>query len=279
MKKRKCPCGFFKWVAVLLCLLGSSAFATDFSGEWSGNWNSYNGNSGWMAVSLTQNGSALTGSLDLQTTYYGNFYDIPLTGSVSGGTAIVVGTKVEPGLTYRVEYTWATLSADGSASEGNYTITLNGVMWDYGTFSVTRPFSGASSTLPLHHVLYLDGFNGAGLVRMNNYVVLSTNTFAEVYEDLSAAYFKYSLNWLNSTTVRVRVEMPDEPPYTVVDTFDLTFTSDKAGTLSNYYNIQYQYGIEVNRWAGSETGFLLWSRFLCRIAPSQPLPAHRLGVR
>ncbi|MFA7175055.1 MAG: leucine-rich repeat protein, partial [Kiritimatiellia bacterium] len=112
----------------------------------------------------------------------------------------------------------------------------------------TRFAYAVPSELPLNHVLYLDGYYGSGLIRMAAYVVLSADTFGEVYKDSSVKYSKYSLTWLNSTTMRVRVEMPDEPPRTVVDTFDLTFISGKTGTLDNYYNIQYLYGMEVQRW-------------------------------
>jgi sulfatase modifying factor 1 len=123
----------------------SGAQATNFTGNWDGRWTSIYGTSGWMSVDLTQTGNTLSGSLDLETTYYGMYYNIPVTGSVSGNIATLSATMVDSGYTYRIEYTEAQISADNASAQGSYRITENGLFWDSGTFEMTHsnPTSGA----------------------------------------------------------------------------------------------------------------------------------------
>ena len=129
-----------KWIirivaAVVIC---GSASASDFSGGWSGRWSSDNETSGWMATDLSQSGNSITGTLNLQTAMYGNRFGIPLTGSLSGHTATLTGSLTEKKDVYRIQYTQAVLSGDGSTASGNYTITENGRVWDSGTFTMNR---------------------------------------------------------------------------------------------------------------------------------------------
>jgi uncharacterized repeat protein (TIGR02543 family) len=125
-----------KWMIGIVFLVAGQVQAADFSGSWNGTWHSVYGTSGWMKAALTQTGSSISGSLDLQTTSYGNFYGIPLTGSVSGEIATMTGTMVSAGYTYRIQYTQAVLSGGGTTASGNYTITENGSWWDSGTFEM-----------------------------------------------------------------------------------------------------------------------------------------------
>ncbi|MEI8207348.1 MAG: hypothetical protein WCG03_10760, partial [Kiritimatiellales bacterium] len=132
-----------KWlISLLVGFVATSSMAADFSGQWEGMWSSAYQSTGWMAVNLTQNGNTLAGSMDFQTTYYGTFNNLPVTGTVSGDIATMTGTMVDSGYTYQIQYTQAQLSPDGTTAAGNYTITENGVWWDGGTFEMQKSASG-----------------------------------------------------------------------------------------------------------------------------------------
>jgi len=125
-------------IASVCCALTAAA---DFSGSWEGTWYSVWGSSGWMAADVSQDGNALSGWLDYETAYYGNF-GMPITGTVSGEVADMAGSIIVEGSTYRIQYTQAQLSPSGTTLSGNYTITEDGVPWDGGTFEMQKPSSG-----------------------------------------------------------------------------------------------------------------------------------------
>ena len=112
--------------------------AQGFSGQWEGQWDSVYDVSGWMALDIVQNGSSLTGTLDLEDEEGEFFYDIPITGTVAGNTATITGMLNDGGSVYQLQYTQALVDPTGQFMSGNYTILEDGYWWDSGTFIVVR---------------------------------------------------------------------------------------------------------------------------------------------
>lgn len=119
----------------------------------------------------------------------------------------------------------------------------------FGGFGLTAQ----AFEFPVNHVLYLDGYKDSGTVRMFVYVILSSGTlFTPATRYTDDKYYSYSLSWLNSKTVRLRIDTTQDafflqPGESVIDSVDLTYTSDKSGTINNFYSIHYQNGIEIDK--------------------------------
>ena len=110
-KTKSLVCIFALFVAFGFC---GMALANNFTGTWSGSWNSVYATSGALSASVTQAGTSLSGTISIYNTDCPgtpNFINRPLTGTVSGNSAQF--------------YTYATCPADGSFNEVNYT---NGVL-------------------------------------------------------------------------------------------------------------------------------------------------------
>jgi len=124
-----------------VCLSTLADTPANFAGWWDGEWISSYGYQDWISVEIQQNGTQLSGSMDVATTYSGNLRGIPITGSVSGNKANFSATYTDWGYTYRFQYTNATLIPPQNPDQGgvyittgSYTITENGSLWDRGTF-------------------------------------------------------------------------------------------------------------------------------------------------
>ncbi len=165
-------------LSILCAIHVQAAVTTDFSGDWNGTWSStmYPGRSSWMKVTgMRQNGSSLSGWLEFMTTYYGAF-SMSISGTAYGSTGEFYGSIVVDGETYRIQYTNARISSNGTQTTGNYTITEGGSLWDYGTFTMTRPIFTVSAqsnptaggtvtggdTFPKHAYCLLSAYPNAG---------------------------------------------------------------------------------------------------------------------
>ena len=116
-----------------------TASAAGFTGNYTGSWNSSgaSGSSGGLSTQVTQSGSALQGTVNVTGTELGNLYGIALSGTVSGVTATIQGSYTTSyGLTVELKLTNCTLS--GNTLGGNYALSVNGIVYDSGSFTLTR---------------------------------------------------------------------------------------------------------------------------------------------
>lgn len=122
-----------------LCLFGMGVVnADDFTGNWQGSWTSNFGGGGSTSASITQSGTNLTGTLSVTNTVCGDFNNLSLTGSVSGGMASF-SASATCGIDSSnnvLNYTNGVLSLNTVI--GIYTVYSNGAFYDSGTFALAR---------------------------------------------------------------------------------------------------------------------------------------------
>lgn len=113
--------------------------AADFSGNWQGNWYSDYSGSGDISGSIVQAETNLSGDITLTNTECGDFYNLPLSGTISGNTATFALNAHCPsdGSNNSLRYTDVVIS--GNTMTGNYSVYSNNVFYDSGYFSLTRP--------------------------------------------------------------------------------------------------------------------------------------------
>jgi len=118
---------------ILSCALTEVAAAPDFSGVWQ------NGNSGgvYEYANITQTGSSLSGTLSVTNTECGDFWNLTLTGMVSGDAAAFTATAKCPldNLNYSLQYTQGRIS--GNTMSGYYAVSAPNY-YDSGTFSLLK---------------------------------------------------------------------------------------------------------------------------------------------
>jgi hypothetical protein len=111
----------------------------DFSGDWQGSWYSYYETTGGLSASITQTGTSISGTVSVLSTECGDFYNLPLTGTVYGGNTASFSTSVTcpyDGSYNELDYSGGVLSAN--RIDGNYVVYSDGEFWDSGTFFLTR---------------------------------------------------------------------------------------------------------------------------------------------
>ena len=116
------------------------AETVDAAGYWQGNWYSTYGTSGGLYINITQSGTTLGGTLTITGTTCGTFSNLALSGSVSGNvvTAYAAATcQLDVPPSYN-ELTYTDGVVSGNSMNGNYTVDSDYVLYDWGTFSLTR---------------------------------------------------------------------------------------------------------------------------------------------
>lgn len=131
----------FLFFFIILLVLSPTkiAIANNAYGNWQGSWVSFWGDSGSLYSTISQSGTSLSGSLSTYGTECGNFYSLPLTGTISGSIATFYATAYcyLDGLNYSLAFTQGALSNNTVA--GYYSIEDQyGEYFDSGTFSMNR---------------------------------------------------------------------------------------------------------------------------------------------
>ena len=132
---------------VLILALGfcSPVLADNFTGDWQGQWFSYQ--AGGLSASITQTGTNISGTLNVLSTDCGHFYYLPLTGTVSGGDTASFSTYAtcsDDGSYNELDYTNGVLSAN--RIDGTYVVYSDGEYYDSGTFYLTRSVNILTAT-------------------------------------------------------------------------------------------------------------------------------------
>jgi hypothetical protein len=130
------------FVIVLLFFINNSglALADSFDGEWTGQWYSYDEGVGNVNATITQNGSTLSGTLDVTNTDCGDFYDASLSGTAYGDSYAEFNATVYCSLDYTYYSLYFTQGyLDNNQITGSYKITYgDNYIYDTGTFALTR---------------------------------------------------------------------------------------------------------------------------------------------
>lgn len=115
-----------------------SSSSTNFTGNYSGNWYSSgaSSSSGGLSAQLTQSGTAIQGTVSVTGTSLGSLSGIILSGTINNGTATIQGNYTLYGLSLKLTLTNCTLS--GNTLSGNYALSVNGIVDDSGSFTLTR---------------------------------------------------------------------------------------------------------------------------------------------
>jgi len=139
--------GFLACIFGLIFGLGSSgpANAVDYSGEWTGTWEADAGRSGPLSAVITQQGSSLSGTIDVEDTVCGDFYDVEVSGDI---LLYNQTTWLQTELVYcPADQSYNKYSIDGDPLSGNtwsgtyelYSGPLGGLeLWERGSFSLKR---------------------------------------------------------------------------------------------------------------------------------------------
>jgi hypothetical protein len=126
-----------------LLFLGGPDLAggADFSGKWEGTWESNDVGSGSLSATIIQTGSSLSGTLSITGTDCPgtpNFYDLPLSGSVSGDVAEFQANATCPFDDSFNELRYTNGQLSGNNMQGDYNVDSDGEPYDEGTFSFDR---------------------------------------------------------------------------------------------------------------------------------------------
>jgi len=126
--------------AIMICLRFTPALCADFTGNWSGTWWSDYGGSGSVSANVTQTGASLTGTASVATAACGNFYNLPLTGSVSGDLANFHCAAICPidGSYNELYFTNGLIC--GNTVTGYYQVIGSSGYYDSGTFIISRDY-------------------------------------------------------------------------------------------------------------------------------------------
>jgi len=116
----------------------SADAVTDFSGDWSGQWLSYDAARGGLSVHLTQSEASVGGTLTIRNTECGTFSNLPITGNIAGNVITIYANATCPiDNSYNsLRFTQGVLTNNNLS--GIYTIYSNGEFYDSGTFNLTR---------------------------------------------------------------------------------------------------------------------------------------------
>lgn len=115
---------------------------SDISGTWNGTWTSTRHllTYGDLALHLTQNGSAFTGTADITDSDCGDVTGAPGSGTISGNSLTFEGSYVCDGETAVLSFTEAVVAgiSVGATMTGKYQVLVNGQIYDKGAFLLTR---------------------------------------------------------------------------------------------------------------------------------------------
>jgi hypothetical protein len=116
----------------------SADAVTDFSGDWSGQWISYDTDSGGLSVHLTQSGTTVGGTLTISNTECGTFSNLPITGNISGNIISIYANAIcsMDGSYNSLRFTQGVLT--NNKFSGVYTVYSDGEFYDNGSFTLTR---------------------------------------------------------------------------------------------------------------------------------------------
>jgi hypothetical protein len=115
--------------------LGSVGGST-ITGAWSGSWSSSDGYVDSVFTNLTQSGNSVSGTMTVYGTDCGTYYDVPVTGTCSGGNSYSFSANTTCyGDSVSLQFS-GTLAGD--TMTGTYYNYVSGYLYDSGTFSVSR---------------------------------------------------------------------------------------------------------------------------------------------
>ncbi|MCJ7602526.1 MAG: DUF4214 domain-containing protein [Desulfobulbaceae bacterium] len=145
---------FSSWTYVLFGFTGSQEFAnlcdrfgmiakqtesSSTSGTWEGRWwDSTDGDSGQVALNITQAGNMLSGTMDIYNTECGTVYDASFTGTIANNVIVIQGSYNCYGVVAELRYTQGVLSNNYSRLDGDYSLYTDGYYYDSGDFYLSK---------------------------------------------------------------------------------------------------------------------------------------------
>jgi hypothetical protein len=116
----------------------ASTPTTNISGSWAGTALSNDGGNFGIFPTLSQSGSAVTGSLNITNTDCGgDLYNIPISGAITGDTLNVTGIFLCGGSYIEIKFTQGVIS--GNTINGYYSLYFtNGEYFDSGAFHIEK---------------------------------------------------------------------------------------------------------------------------------------------
>ena len=114
----------------------SSTTSSDCSGTWTGTWNSQDGTSGAVTMTIVQTGGNYSGTMDIKNTDCGDVYGVPVSGTISNNTITANASYNCDGDIATLSMTYGIIS--GNNITGPYTQNVNGYFYDAGTFTFSK---------------------------------------------------------------------------------------------------------------------------------------------
>lgn len=228
---------------ILSFLQTNLASANDFNGSWSGTWTSNYSVTGGLTGNLRQTGNSLGGSLSVTNTECGNFYNLPVSGYVSGGTASFQASTIctLDGSDILMKFTQGTLVNNNIS--GNYVIYLDGDFYDRGTFRLNRGINTITASAgtggiisPSGNVTVSAGSNKAFVITPNsNYSILDVKVDNASVGAVSRYTFQ-SVNANHMITASFSLATPvaafSAQPNTGKFPLTVAFTDKSTGSIS-----------------------------------------------